>query len=206
MTMIVGFKRQERSYAGDIWPQRRGGVLQKKSYPVRQIGFLGLLHLLCWACLVLTTWDCTVFPLTSIAFTFALMTSFIVTGLISMASAYFKIHHLVKAALISSAISTIFASFQVTAVFFAPLTCSQWMECGLPQSFVSLVMLATSTVLFALLSNFLKSSKPKAIILSATAANSYLDSPPAYHEVVGGKQIFWIELFQKVPPNIHISR
>ena len=76
--------------------------LQKKGYPVRQIGFLGLLHLLCWACLVLTTWDCTVFPLTNIAFAFTLMTSFIVTGLISIASAHLKIYRLVRAALLSS--------------------------------------------------------------------------------------------------------
>lgn len=175
-----------------------------RKYPGRQVGFLGLLHLLCWACLVLTTWDCTVFPLTNIAFAFTLMTSFIVTGLISIASAYLKIYRLVRAALLSSLVSTIFASLQVTAVLFAPVNCSQWLECGLAQTFVGLVMLATSTVQLVFLTYFCHQevSRPKAVILYPAPTYVKLDAPPAYHDVVG-KQVFWIELFQKVPPNIN---
>ena len=191
--------KQERSHVSNIWSKK--SVLQMRNYPGRQVGFLGLLHLLCWVCLVLTTWDCTVFPLTNIAFAFTLMTSFIVTGLISIASAYLKIFRLIRAALISSGISTIFASLQMTAVLFAPVNCSQWLECGLAQTFVGLVMLATSTVQLVLLTYFChqETSRPKAVILFPT---SKLDSPPAYHEVVG-RQVYWIELFQKVPPNIN---
>ena len=175
-----------------------------RKYPGRQVGFLGLLHLLCWACLVLTTWDCTVFPLTNIVFAFTLMTSFIVTGLISIASAYLKIYRLVRAALLSSLVSTIFASLQVTAVLFAPVNCSQWLECGLAQTFVGLVMLATSTVHLVFLTYFCHQevSRPKAVILYPAPTYVKLDAPPAYNDVVG-KQVFWIELFQKVPPNIN---
>ena len=175
-----------------------------RKYPGRQVGFLGLLHLLCWACLVLTTWDCTVFPLTNIAFAFILMTSFIVTSLISIASAYLKIYRLVRAALLSSLVSTIFASLQVTAVLFAPVNCSQWLECGLAQTFVGLVMLATSTAQLVFLTYFCHQevSRPKAVILYPAPTYVKLDAPPAYHDVVG-KQVFWIELFQKVPPNIN---
>merc|ERR1712210_287266 len=115
--MITWSHKQDRN----VWSEER--EVQMRKYPGRQVGFLGLLHLLCWACLVLTTWDCTVFPLTNIAFAF--MTSFIVTGLISIASAYLKIYRLVRASLLSSLVSTIFASLQVTAVLFAPVNCSQ---------------------------------------------------------------------------------
>ena len=196
--MITWSHKQDRN----VWSEER--EVQMRKYPGRQVGFLGLLHLLCWACLVLTTWDCTVFPLTNIAFAFTLMTSFIVTGLISIASAYLKIYRLVRAALLSSLVSTIFASLQVTAVLFAPVNCSQWLECGLAQTFVGLVMLATSTVQLVFLTYFCHQevSKPKAVILYPAPTYVKLDAPPAYNDVVG-KQVFWIELFQKVPPNIN---
>ena len=200
--MIMLSNKQERSHVSNIWSKK--SVLQMRKYPGGQVGFLGLLHLLCWVCLVLTTWDCTVFPLTNIAFAFTLMTSFIVTGLISIASAYLKIYRLVRAALLSSLVSTIFASLQVTAVLFAPVNCSQWLECGLAQTFVGLVMLATSTVQLVFLTYFCHQevSRPKAAILYPAPTYVKLDAPPAYHDVVG-KQVFWIELFQKVPPNIN---
>ena len=196
--MITWSHKQDRN----VWSEER--EVQMRKYPGRQVGFLGLLHLLCWACLVLTTWDCTVFPLTNIAFAFTLMTSFIVTGLISIASAYLKIYRLVRAALLSSLVSTIFASLQVTAVLFAPVNCSQWLECGLAQTFVGLVMLATSTVQLVFLTYFCHQevSRPKAVILYPAPTYVKLDAPPAYNDVVG-KQVFWIELFQKVPPNIN---
>ena len=187
------------------WSENQERVLQMRKYPGNQVGFLGLLHLLCWACLVLTTWDCTLFPLTNIAFAFTLMTSFIVTGLISIASAYLKIYRLVRAALVSSVVSTTFASLQVAAVLFAPVNCSQWLECGLAQTFVGLVMLATTTVQLVCLTYFCHQetpTRPKALILFPTSTDFKFDAPPAYHEVVG-RQVYWIELFQKVPPNIN---
>ena len=193
-------EKQER-----VQTKEQDRVFQMKHYPGRQMGFLGLLHIFCWACLVLATWDCTVFPLTNVAFAFTLMTSFIVTGLISLASAFLKIFHLVKAALASTAISTIFAGLQVTAVLFTPMKCSQWLECGLAQTFVGLVMLATSTVQLVLLTYIChqETSRPKTVLLLPASTGLRLDDPPAYHEVVG-RQVFWIELFQKVPPNVNI--
>ena len=199
--MITWSHKHQKSHARKFWSEDR--VL--RNYPGGQVGFLGLLHLLCWACLVLTTWDCTVFPLTNIAFTFTLMTSFIVTGLISIASAHLKIYRLARAALLSSLVSTILASLQMTAVLFAPVNCSRWLECGLPQTFVVLVMLATSAVHLLLLTYFChqETSRPKkAVIFFPASTYVKIEPPPAYHEVVG-KQVFWIELFQKVPPNIN---
>ena len=201
--IMWSYKQQESSHASNLLSEKKQeeSVLQMRNYPGKQVGFLGVLHLLCWVCLVLTTWDCAVFPLTNITFAFTLMTSFIVTGLISIASAHLNIFRLARAALVSSGISTIFASLQVTAVLFAPVNCSQWLECGLAQTFVGLVMLATSTVQLVFLTYFChqETSRLNAVILFPT---SKLEAPPAYHEVVG-RQVYWIELFQKVPPSIN---
>ena len=122
-----------------------------------------------------------------------------------MASAHLKIYRLVRAALLSSLVSTLLASLQLAAVLFARVNCSQWLECGLAQTFVGLVMLATSAVQLLLLTYIChqETLRPKkAVVLFPASTYVNLDPPPAYHEVVG-RQVFWVELFQKVPPNIN---